>query len=247
MPTFKLTIAYDGTGFIGWQRQATGASIQQALEDALAELAGAPVAVAGAGRTDAGVHARAQVASCTIARAIDASTIVRAANARLPATVRVLSAEVAPATFHARFAARTKTYQYRLWNGDVLNPFERAYTWHVPGALDVVAMAEAARAIEGRHDFAAFQAAGGTAHATEREVIRSEVSRGDGPLVTYDVCGTGFLRHMVRAIVGSLVEIGRGRHDAAWLAQVIQSADRTRAGPTAPAQGLFLVRVDYDT
>jgi tRNA pseudouridine38-40 synthase len=245
VPTFKLTVAYDGTGYVGWQRQASGASVQQAIEEALAELAGGPVAVAGAGRTDAGVHALAQVASCAIDRPVDAATIVRAGNARLPAGIRLLAAEEAPPTFHARFAARNKTYQYRLWNADVLDPFERAFTWHVPGALDLAAMSRAARALEGRHDFAAFQAAGGTAHSTEREVIRSEVSRGAGALVTYDVCGNGFLRHMVRAIVGSLVEIGRGKRDAPWLSDVLAARDRTRAGPTAPAQGLFLVRVEY--
>jgi tRNA pseudouridine38-40 synthase len=245
VPTFKLTVAYDGTGLVGWQRQANGASVQQAIEEALADLAGGPVAVAGAGRTDAGVHALAQVASCTIERPLDAATIVRAANARLPAAIRILGAEEAPPTFHARFGARTKTYQYRLWNGDVLDPFERAFAWHVPGRLDVAAMAEAARVIEGRQDFAAFQAAGGVARSTEREVIRSEVARRAEALVTYEVCGNGFLRHMVRAIVGSLVEIGRGRRDPAWLASVVASRDRTLAGPTAPAQGLFLVRVDY--
>jgi len=245
VPTFKLTVAYDGTGFVGWQRQASGASVQQALEHALAELAGGPVAVAGAGRTDAGVHALAQVASCAIDRPVDAATIVRAVNARLPAAIRLLAAEEAPPTFHARFGARAKTYQYRLWNGEVLDPFERSYAWHVPGALDLAAMAEAARCLEGRHDFAAFQAAGGAAHSTEREVMRSEVARAAGSLVTYEVCGNGFLRHMVRAMVGSLVEIGRGRRSPAWLADVLAARDRTRAGPTAPAQGLFLVRVEY--
>jgi tRNA pseudouridine38-40 synthase len=156
------------------------------------------------------------------------------------------AAEAAP-SFHARFDARAKTYRYRIWHADVLDPFERAYAWHVTGALDVHAMIAAARALEGRHDFAAFQASGGSAKDTEREITRCQViANGDGWLLI-EVTGTGFLRHMVRAIVGSLVEIGRGRHDAGWLAKVLRAGDRTRAGPTAPAHGLFLVGVDYDS
>src|SRR6476646_6703909 len=156
MPTFKITVAYDGTDYIGWQRQATGTSIQGLLEDALREFGDGDVAVSGAGRTDAGVHALAQVASFAIARDV----VVRALNAKLPEAVRVMAAEEVTAAFHARFDARAKTYRYRIWNGDVLPPFERRYAWHVPGSLDVAAMQRAAALIEGEHDFAAFQSAG---------------------------------------------------------------------------------------
>jgi tRNA pseudouridine38-40 synthase len=244
--TFKLTIAYDGTGFVGWQRQASGVSIQGLLEDALSDLDGRRVNVAGAGRTDAGVHAHGQVASVVLARAIDPATLMRATNARLPAAIRVIDASEAPADFHARFHARSKRYRYRIWNGEVISPFERAYAWHVAGpSLDVGAMAEAASAFEGRHDFAAFQAAGGETHSAVRTVFDTRIDGGPEGLVEYNISGDGFLRHMVRNLVGTLVEVGRGRRSPAWVRDVLESRDRGRAGPTAPAEGLFLMAVEY--
>ena len=262
VPTFKLTIAYDGTGLVGWQRQASGISVQGLLEDALRELDGRHVEVAGAGRTDAGVHALGQVASVSLTRAIDRGTLLRALNSRLPESVRIVEAADAAPSFHARFDARSKTYSYRVWNGEVMSPFERAYAWHVPGpALDVAAMASAARLLEGRHDFAAFQASGSDTRSTEREVFSSRARYGSDPLrgardpqpfdrmapglITYEIAGAGFLRHMVRTIVGTLVEIGRGRRPDAWMSEVLCSRDRAEAGPTAPAEGLFLVSLDY--
>lgn len=254
MATFKITVAYDGTDFVGWQRQAAGTSIQGLIEDALGELDGRKVMVAGAGRTDAGVHALGQVATFTLARPFDGATVLRAVNARLPAEVRVLTAvEVAP-TFHGRFAARTKTYAYRIWNGEAVSPFERRYVWQLAGALDFDAMGRAARLFEGTHDFAAFQAAGGEARETVRTVLSSRVRIDGGlridcglptALLVYEIVGDGFLRHMVRAIVGSLVEVGRGRRPVEWVCEVLASRDRRRAGPTAPATGLFLVSIDY--
>jgi tRNA pseudouridine38-40 synthase len=281
MATFKITVAYDGTDFVGWQRQAAGTSIQGLIEDALGELDGRKVMVAGAGRTDAGVHALGQVATFTLARPFDAQTVLRAVNARLPAEVRVLTAvEVAP-TFHGRFAARTKTYGYRIWNGEAVSPFERRYVWQLAGALDFDAMGRAARLFEGTHDFAAFQAAGGEARETVRTVLSSGLriadcgfhpraaaalgapglridfparlpdsgfqSRGQSAILVYEIVGDGFLRHMVRTIVGSLVEVGRGRRPVEWVCEVLASRDRRRAGPTAPATGLFLVSIDYDS
>jgi tRNA pseudouridine38-40 synthase len=249
MPTFKITLAYDGTDFVGWQRQAAGVSIQGLLEDALRELDERDVTVMGAGRTDAGVHALGQVAAFAIERPLAAGAVVRALNARLPHAVRVLSAEEAPASFRARADARSKTYRYRIWNGDVVSPFERRFVWHVPGALDVDAMRAAARTLVGRHDFAALQTAGSDVRTTEREILSSEIQSAlhdpQSPLLTYEVCGTGFLRHMVRAIAGSLVEVGRGHRPPAWMADVLASRDRGQAGPTAPARGLFLVNVAY--
>jgi tRNA pseudouridine38-40 synthase len=245
MPAFKITVAYDGGPFVGWQRQAEGTSVQGLIEDALKELDGRDVAVHGAGRTDAGVHALGQVAGFTLVRDdITADVIVRSLNAKLPHEIRVLSAEPVAADFHARFSAKFKTYRYRLWTGDVLNPFERAYAWHVFGALDIGAMAEAARLVEGRHDFAAFQT-DGSGRPTERLITASTFSTNGQGLATYDVTGNGFLRHMVRAIVGTLVEIGRGRRPPESMRDVIASRDRSQAGPNAPAQGLFLVSVDY--
>jgi tRNA pseudouridine38-40 synthase len=269
MPTFKITLAYDGTDFVGWQRQAAGVSIQGLLEEALRELDQRDVTVTGAGRTDAGVHALGQVAAFSIERALAADAVVRALNARLPEAVRVLSAQEVPASFHPQFGARAKTYRYRIWNGDVSSPFERRYAWHVPGTLDLDAMQAAARILEGVHDFAAFQSTGGETKTTEREVLSSRIAdcglrtdwlidsadSAESPeslirnpqsaMVAYQIVGTGFLRHMVRAIAGSLVEVGRGRRPAEWLADVLASRDRGLAGPTAPAEGLFLVSVTY--
>lgn len=213
------------------------------------------VSVAGAGRTDAGVHALGQTASFSLTRAIAADTLVRALNARMPHAVRVLSGEEMPATFHARFDARRKTYRYRIWNGDVLAPFDRCYTWHVPGALDVGAMQAAAQLLEGRHDFAAFMATGSATTTTVRQIFSMRIAeaipdefalRTPHSALLIEVSGSGFLRHMVRTIVGTLVEVGRGRRSIEWVTGVLASRDRAAAGPTAPAHGLFLVRVEYN-
>jgi tRNA pseudouridine38-40 synthase len=247
MPTFKIVLAYDGTDFVGWQRQASGISVQGLVEAALAQLDGREVVVAAAGRTDAGVHALGQVAAFTLERAMAPAAVARALNARLPGDIRVLEAVEVPADFHPRFVAQKKTYRYRIWNAEVMPPFERRYAWHVIGPLDVEAMTAAARLLEGRHDFAAFQGAGGSTRTTERIVASSLIGRtGPGqPLVTYDISGSGFLRYMVRNIVGTLVEVGRGHRPAGWVGEVLASRDRAAAGPTAPPEGLFLVGVDY--
>jgi tRNA pseudouridine38-40 synthase len=245
LPTFRITLAYDGTDYVGWQRQAEGPSIQGAVEDALRAIDERDVIVIGAGRTDAGVHAYGQVAGFTIARALSAEAVSRALNARLPADIRVVASEEVDAAFHARFDAISKTYRYRIWNGNAVSPFERRYVWHVAAPLDVAAMADAARLFEGTHDFAAFQAAGSATKTTVREVLHSALRTSHFEIITFDVEGTGFLRHMVRAIVGTLVEVGRGRRPPVWVADVLASRDRARAGPTAPASGLVLVSVAY--
>ena len=255
MPTFKITVAYDGGPFVGWQRQTNGTSVQGLIEDALRTLDDRDVTVHGAGRTDAGVHALGQVASFTLRRDITAAVVQKALNNHLPDAVRIVSAEDAPASFHARFGAKSKMYRYRIWNADVASPFQQSHAWFVRGALALDAMQAAARPLEGRHDFAAFQAADGTQRTTEREVFASRLvaeaddsgvpGRSSGRLITYEISGNGFLRHMVRTIAGSLVEVGSGRRGSEWMSEVIASRDRTGAGPTAPAHGLFLVRVDY--
>jgi tRNA pseudouridine38-40 synthase len=206
---------------------------------------GRAVAVAGAGRTDAGVHALGQVASFTLAREMSAETLARAMNAQLPPAIRVLSAEEVPPSFHARFDARAKTYRYQVWTGDVLSPFDRGRVWHVPGRLDLEAMRAAAQRFHGRHDFAAFQSTGADVTTTDREIFQSAISNLQSALLVYEVTGSGFLRHMVRTMAGTLVEVGRGRRPAAWIDEVLASRDRTQAGQTAPAHGLFLVSVDY--
>jgi tRNA pseudouridine38-40 synthase len=251
----KLTLAYDGTRLVGWQRQAEGDSVQGVLEDALARFEGRPVTVHGAGRTDAGVHALGQGASAEVSFAHDAATLARALNAQLPDDVRVLSVEEAAPGFHARFSARAKRYRYCIRNGPVISPFERAFAWHVPQPLDVDAMRRAAARLLGRHDFSSFRSVGTEVPDPVRTLHASAVVEtagavpwlGDtGPLLTYEVSGDGFLRHMVRAIVGTLVEVGRGWRDPAQTDTLLQAKDRARAGATAPPHGLFLVRVDYD-
>lgn len=249
--TIKLTLQYDGTEYVGWQRQAEGVSIQGLLEEALGAIEGAAVTVHGAGRTDAGVHALGQVASVRLTASLDAATLVRALNAVLPRDVRVRDAEEMPAEFHARFSAVGKRYRYRILNGGAGSPFEIRYCWHVPQPLDFDAIATAAQALEGRHDFAAFAAAGGSVAHTQRTLSEIRVHRGSAPwnargaLITIDVEGEGFLRHMVRNIAGTLVEIGLGRWPASAMGEILESRDRARAGTTAPPQGLFLMEVTY--
>lgn len=256
MRTFKLTVAYDGTAYVGWQRQAAGASVQGCLEAALRDLAGTAVAVVGAGRTDAGVHALGQVAGVRLDSRLDPRALGRATNARLPEDIRVIDGEAAPAGFHARFDAVAKSYRYRLFHGPVMSPFLRRYAWHVRARLDAEAMAEAGRALLGEHDFAAFQAAGSAVRTTVRTLFDLTVRRvpgGDGTggdaaggeLTVIDVRGSGFLRHMVRTMAGTLVEVGLGRRAPADVERVLRSADRRAAGPTAPARGLFLTGVGY--
>jgi tRNA pseudouridine38-40 synthase len=255
MRILKLTLSYDGTRLVGWQRQAAGDSVQALLEDALARFEGRPVTVHGAGRTDAGVHALGQVASVEVTFSHDVSTLARALNAHLPEDIRVLAVDEAEAGFHARFRARSKTYRYCIRNAAVASPFERAFVWHVPQPLDVDAMRAAASRLVGRHDFSTFRSIGTDVPDAVRTLRVSAVMEtpaavpwlGDAaPLLTYEVTGDGFLRHMVRAIVGTLVEVGRGWRDAAQMDDLLRARDRARAGATAPPQGLFLVRVDYD-
>lgn len=252
--TLKITLAYDGTRFVGWQRQADGDSIQGLLEAALTRLEGAPVTVHGAGRTDAGVHALGQVASARVSFSHDTATVARALNGQLPADVRVLTVDDVAPGFHARFSARRKTYRYQIAQTAIASPFARAFTWHVPEPLDITAMEKAAAALIGTHDFAAFQSTGSLAATTVRTVARSEwrhVTPGfaqvdGGPLLVYEVCGDGFLRHMVRTVVGTLVDVGRGWRPASSVGELLGGGTRAEAGPTAPANGLFLVQVEYD-
>lgn len=244
MRTFKATLAYDGTAFAGWQMQAGPRTVQGVLEDALRPIDARRVVVSAAGRTDAGVHAAGQVVSFSLASAIPPDALLRALNVRLPEDVRVMRVEEAAAGFNARFDARRKTYRYAMWNSPVVPPQVRHFVWHVPQPLDVDGMNVAARVLEGEHDFAAFQAAGSDVLGTRRQVMASRLVRREEQVV-YEVTGTGFLRHMVRNIVGTLVEIGRGRRPPDDMRRILESRDRRHAAATAPPHGLTLWSVDY--
>ena len=249
MRTLKLTLAYDGTAYAGWQRQCNADSIQANLESAVRDIEGRPVSVHGAGRTDAGVHALGQVASLTLEHSIPAAALTRALNAKLPADIRVRCAEEAPARFHARHDARRKTYRYRVDQSEVADPMELRFAWHVAAPLDAEAMRLAAAHLVGCHDFAAFQtaAAESTTTSTERTLLGVSIEREPPATLTVEVSGDGFLRHMVRTIVGTLAEVGLGRQPPDWVASVLRSRRRELAGPTAPPRGLFLVSVDYSS
>jgi tRNA pseudouridine38-40 synthase len=246
MPTFRLVLEYDGTDFAGWQSQAEGQrTVQDALAAALAALATGPVRVVGAGRTDAGVHAEGQVAAATLDTRLDAATLLRAANAHLPDDVAVLACEPARDGFDPRREATGKLYRYAVWNAPLASPLRRRRWHHVPAPLDVPAMRAAAAALAGKHDFASFQAAGSGVTATVRTLTRAELAGEGGGELQFFFAGDGFLRHMVRNLVGTVLEVGLGRRPPGSLPALLAARDRTQAGPTAPALGLTLVRVDY--
>ena len=244
MTVLKLTLEYDGTGFVGWQLQPNGRSVQEELEKGIARLCGEPVRVTGAGRTDAGVHARGQVASLRAPRDLPLKAWTAGLNALLPDDVACVRAEIAPDGFDARRWARGKRYSYAILQTAVRSPLERARAWEIRRPLDVEAMRRAAPALIGMHDFSALRASDCPARTTLREVRRLEI-RERGPRVELIVEATAFLKHMVRNIVGTLVEVGHGRRDAGSLAALLESRDRTRAGPTAPPHGLTLEEVFY--
>ncbi len=253
--TLKLTIAYEGTDFAGWQRQASARTVQAVLEDTLAPIEKRAVTVIGAGRTDAGVHAAAQAASVVVESPIAPDDLLRALNATLPADVRVLAIDEAADGFSARHDAKRKTYRYAIWNGVAPPPSLRRFVWHVPQPIDLAAMSQAASMLVGEHDFAAFQATGSDVKTTVRRLLTSTVHHvavtqlvviapGDR-LLRYEVTGTGFLRHMVRNIVGTLADVGRGRLRAHSVTEILASRDRSQASATAPPQGLVLWKVEY--
>jgi tRNA pseudouridine38-40 synthase len=247
MRNLRLRLAYDGTNYVGWQRQANGLAVQQVVEDAFAPLvpeAPAPPVVHGAGRTDAGVHALGQVASVRLDVDHSADAVLRALNVRLPPDIRVLEVADTDPAFHARFDARGKCYRYRLSTARILSPFDRWYVWHAPGRCDVDLMRQSAEILVGRHDFASFQARGSEKVDTVR-TIRSIGVEARVDEIWVEIDGDGFLRHMVRAIVGSLFEVGVGTRPPVWLGEALRARDRRRGGATAPASGLTLLDVRY--
>jgi tRNA pseudouridine38-40 synthase len=241
MRRIRIRLAYDGSAFHGWQIQPHLPTIQGVLEEILSGIEGAPVAVAGSGRTDAGVHALEQVAAFSLANPIPVDNLRRAVNRLLPHAIRVLAAEEVPGGFHPRFDARAKTYEYRIFRGEVCSPFEWPYVHHYPYRLDEERMIHLARAFEGEHDFTAFAASDerdAEGRSKVRTVYSSILEPGRSRMV-YRIRGSGFLKHMVRNIVGTLLEAGKGNiADCATLPE--------QSGPTAPAKGLFLVSVEYE-
>jgi tRNA pseudouridine38-40 synthase len=246
MPTFKLTLEYDGRAFAGWQSQRERErTVQAELLRALAEIAEGPVRLLGAGRTDAGVHAEGQVASATLETRLDGETLRRALNAKLPEDVAVLGAELRPDSFDARRDAIAKRYRYEIWNGALPSPLRAPRAWHVREPLDLGRLRAGAERLLGRHDFASFRGAGSAVRTTVRTLLRIDVSGASRAEVHLAVEGDGFLRHMVRNLVGTLVEVGAGRRSPEWVSEVVAARDRAAAGRTAPAHGLVLEWVRY--
>jgi len=236
-------VEYDGAGFAGFQRQRGRPTIQGEIERAIGEIVGRPVRVAGAGRTDAGVHATGQVASFTTESRLGPDEWPRALNAHLPPTIAVVRASVVPDDFHARYSARSREYRYTIVNRRARPAIGRQYRWHVPQPLDAEAMHAALQSLVGKHDFAAF-AGDARRHATVRTILAASCAR-QGDEVVVDVAADAFLPHMVRNVVGTLVQIGKGCLEASELATILASCDRSRAAATAPPHGLCLVRVNY--
>ena len=244
MPRLKLTLEYDGTAYVGWQRQLNGLSVQEVVEKALAELFGTEVATLAASRTDAGVHALGQVVAFDSPRTLPPTAYLRGLSTLLPQDVSVVSVAEVPADFDPRRHSLGKRYRYLLSNRPVRSPLRRRTHWELFAPLDLAAMDEAARLLVGTHDFAAFRAANCEARTTLRTL--RELSLAPAlDVVQFEVEGTAFLKHMVRTMVGTLVEVGRGRRPVSWVGEVLASCDRTQAGPTAPPQGLVLVEVRY--
>ncbi|OLD64141.1 MAG: tRNA pseudouridine(38-40) synthase TruA [Acidobacteria bacterium 13_1_40CM_2_68_5] len=245
MRNLKMVVAYVGTRYAGWQLQPGRATIQGVLEERIGRMLQERVRLAGAGRTDAGVHARGQVANFKTASRVPLEGLVRGLNARLPIDIALMRAEEAPESFHARTDARGKEYRYHIERSEVVSPFEAPYVASVRGPLDVAAMREAAGHFLGTHDFTSFCPVASPIDDKVRTLRVSEVGE-RGTRVEFHVVGDGFLRHMVRTLAGTLILVGRGRLDAGSIPHIIRARDRRRAGPVAPARGLILEAVFYE-
>jgi tRNA pseudouridine38-40 synthase len=240
----KVVLEYDGTNFAGWQQQAKGRTVEAELKKALRSITGSDVVVHAAGRTDAGAHAEGQVVNFRTDGRIAPQRLVAALNARLPEDVAVLSAEVVPDDFHARYSARWRRYRYRYLDRPSRPALERGRCWHVREKLDVEAMAEAAAVLNGKHDWTSYCSASEPAGARVREMRSARVKR-RGAFVEVELVAEGFLRGMVRSIAGALAEVGRGKRPPKWVGEVLRACDRRQASRTAPARGLTLMEVIY--
>lgn len=248
MRTLKFEVAYDGTDFHGWQIQPGLATIQGTLEEVIGSIEGSAVHVIGSGRTDAGVHALAQVGAVSLENPIPPDNFRRAVNRLLPRSIRVSHVTETNPSFHPRFQALRKTYEYRIFREEVCSPFERHFVYHHPYPLHEAAMIEAAPLIEGEHDFTAFASSdeGDSAEASKRRTIFTSAFARKEKLLVYSVTGSGFLKHMVRNIVGVMLEIGKGNLDQRDLLARLQPGCGILAGPAVAPRGLFLVSVDYE-
>ena len=244
MPTVLLTVAYDGTNYSGWQIQPNGLAVQEVVENALEKLLKERVQVRSSGRTDAGVHARAMAASFTTSRNLPLQAFVEGANRFLPTDIAIQSARIVPDGFKPITMAHAKQYRYTIINSSVRSPLDRLYSWQVRESLDLDAMEEAAGRFVGSHNFAAFRASNCVARTTIRRIDLVQITR-QGSRITVDVIGGGFLKNMVRVMVGTLVDIGKGRFTPFDIDRLLQGGDRKEAGCTAPASGLCLIEVVY--
>lgn len=240
-----MVVEYDGTAYRGWQRQRNGVSIQEILEDKISLITGKSVKVTGSGRTDAGVHAFHQVASFRTDSALPCPQLVRGLNSLLPSDIAIKTMEDVSPGFHARKDVKAKTYLYRIYNGSTPCVFLRRYTWHIVKALDLDAMKKAAVSLIGTHDFKSFTTVHTEAKSFVRTLERIEIYPQTHGLLHIEMEGDGFLRYMARVIVGTLVEVGRGKRSADDIPRILAARNRSEAGMTAPPQGLFLKEVRY--
>ncbi len=248
MRNLKLTLSYDGSDFAGWQVQPAAVTVQGTLASAIGRITGEKVLPQGSGRTDAGVHALAQVATFCTESSVPTANFVKALNDLLPASVRVLEVAAVAQDFHARHSARGKTYRYRVYRAAICPPFLARYVWHYPYPLDEQAIARAAEKVEGNHDFTSFAAVdperGRENLSNIRQIYGSTWERQGGEFV-YTVKGSGFLHHMVRNLVGTFILVGKGTLQVDDVTRILDARSRSAAGATAPASGLYLVNVDY--
>jgi len=245
MRTIKLTIEYDGTNYLGWQVQPKGPTIQRVLEETLKKITGEEVRLIGSGRTDAGVHAFGQVAHFKTHSKISLHSMARALNSLLPPDIVIRRVREVDENFHARKSCKSKIYEYRILNRNLRSAFYNKYAWHIPQKLNLKEMKEATRYLIGEHDFSSFRSVGTPTQTATRKVIRAEWKKGRDGLLYFEIEANGFLKQMVRAMVGTLVEVGRGRLSSDEFQEILQSKDRRKAGPTAPAHGLLLKEVKY--
>jgi len=244
MRNLKLTLAYDGTEFHGWQSQPDARTVQGELESALARLFNHEVTVHGSGRTDAGVHARGQVANVLTTRAMERHSVLKGSNALLPPGIRVLEVEDVDEMFHARFSCRSKTYEYHIWRNHIVSPFRCRYVYKYPYAMDIAAVDQAGAALLGTHDFTSFCAANTPIENHVRTIFDVHWRRNPDEWV-FSIRGSGFLHRMVRTIVGTLLYVGQGKLHPNVIPAILEAKNRGAAGPSAPAEGLHLVHVEY--